>query len=265
MTIQGTLGQQILLNQTVTLSGSFVYEVDQNQQILLYWNIIGPVTGTLPTIQFTMQGLDPTDTVTPIAQTSSSSIVTNTGTGQLNLAAATSPFMLISWTVGGTTPSFGGANLAVISRPVGSILTSNQGTPNTLANAWTVELTDGTNGPAAVKAASTAAAATDAALAVALSPNSPLPVGTNAIGTVTVTGTNADGTTFTGNPVVAAGVDFNSLAQNISATNLNGSAQLNVIDRQTQDKLDMMILILTDIKNLLLAQNAAFAGGLLSK
>jgi len=45
-------------------------------------------------------------------------------------------------------------------------------------------ITDGTNGPAAVKAASTAAVATDPSLVVALSPNSPIPAGPNAIGTV---------------------------------------------------------------------------------
>jgi hypothetical protein len=49
----------------------------------------------------------------------------------------------------------------------------NQGTAANLAGAWTMELTDGTNGPAAVKAASTGAALTDKAVVVAQSPNSP--------------------------------------------------------------------------------------------
>ena len=61
---------------------------------------------------------------------------------------------------------------------------SNQGAANTLANAWAMKITDATNGPAAVKAASTAAAAADPALVVSLSPNSPLPTGSNAIGSV---------------------------------------------------------------------------------
>lgn len=73
----------------------------------------------------------------------------------------------------------------LIIRPLTSadIVTSAQGAPNTAANAWPMKITDGTN-TAAVKAASTAAAATDPSLVVALSPNSPLPAGTNAIGTV---------------------------------------------------------------------------------
>lgn len=79
-----------------------------------------------------------------------------------------------------------------VTQPVSGTVTSNQGTANTLANAWPVKVTDGTNtlptgdtvgrsifnqisdgttGPVAVKAASTAPTATDKALVVVLSPN----------------------------------------------------------------------------------------------
>jgi hypothetical protein len=162
--------------------------------------------------------------------------------------------------VGGGTAGAADANVVTVQGIAsGTIIpvVANQGSANTLVNAWPYELTDGVNGPVAVKPASISAVATDAALVVTISPNSPLPAGSNVLGTVTVTGTNADGTTFTGNPVVAAGVDFNSLAQNISATNLNSLTHLNVIDLSTQNKLDMMILLLTDIRNLLLTQNAS--------
>jgi hypothetical protein len=63
------------------------------------------------------------------------------------------------------------------------VVTANQGTANTNANGWFVRVTDGTNN-VAIKPASTAAAAADPSFVVALSPNSPLPAGTNAIGTV---------------------------------------------------------------------------------
>lgn len=66
----------------------------------------------------------------------------------------------------------------------------NQGTAAVTANAWPIKVTDGTNS-AAVKAASTAALAADPSLVVALSPNSPVPTGTNTIGSVKLTdGTN---------------------------------------------------------------------------
>jgi hypothetical protein len=59
-----------------------------------------------------------------------------------------------------------------VTQPVSGTVTSNQGTANSLANAWATKITDATNGPVAVKAASTAAVATDPALVVSISPNS---------------------------------------------------------------------------------------------
>jgi len=54
----------------------------------------------------------------------------------------------------------------------------------TAATRWYTQLSDGTNSPS-IKAASTAALAADPSLVVGLSPNSPLPAGTNAIGKLT--------------------------------------------------------------------------------
>lgn len=64
------------------------------------------------------------------------------------------------------------------------VVTANQGTANTATNAWPTKITDGTN-TAAVKAASTAATATDPALVVAVSPNSTLITKDLADGSVT--------------------------------------------------------------------------------
>ena len=63
------------------------------------------------------------------------------------------------------------------------VVTANQGSAGSAAAAWFIKNTDGTN-VAAVKAASTAALAADPSLVVALSPNSPLPTGSNVIGSV---------------------------------------------------------------------------------
>lgn len=57
--------------------------------------------------------------------------------------------------------------------PVSGTVTANQGTAAAAAGAWPVGVTDGVS-TAAVKLASTAAAATDPALVVAVSPNSPV-------------------------------------------------------------------------------------------
>ena len=83
--------------------------------------------------------------------------------------------VVISYTVQGLASPNVNSNITT-----GSInVNGNQGTPNSIANSWPMEITDGTHGPAAVKAASTAAIATDTALVVAISPNnSPAVVGT---------------------------------------------------------------------------------------
>lgn len=57
-------------------------------------------------------------------------------------------------------------------QPVSGTVTANQGTANTSANAWPVEITDGTN-VNSVKAASTAAASTDKSIVVQLNPIQP--------------------------------------------------------------------------------------------
>lgn len=77
---------------------------------------------------------------------------------------------------------------ATVVQPTASNLNATvaQGAAAALSGAWPMEITDGTHGPTAVKAASTAAAATDPSLVVALSPNSPVPAGTNNIGKVSI-------------------------------------------------------------------------------
>ena len=65
-------------------------------------------------------------------------------------------------------------NLKTTATFTGSIGAVNQGTANTVGNAWPILVTDGTR-TATIKAASTAATTSDLALVVALSPNTPSP------------------------------------------------------------------------------------------
>ena len=90
------------------------------------------------------------------------------------------------------------------------VVTANQGTAAATSGAWPMKTTDGTN-IQAIKAASTAAVTSDPSAVVALSPNSPLPTGSNAIGTVTAVGNVASGSTDSGNPIKVSGV-YNSTA-----------------------------------------------------
>lgn len=98
--------------------------------------------------------------------------------------------------------------------------TNTAPTMDAIGRAGFQELTDGTNGPVAVKAASTAAAATDKGLVVTLSPN--LPSGTSS---VTMQGTAASAATAVGNPVQVGGV-FNTTPTTLT-TGQQGQLQLD--------------------------------------
>lgn len=86
--------------------------------------------------------------------------------------------------------------------------TTNQGTRTELqTDAWLTQVSDGTTGPVAVKAASTAAVAADKAYVVAISPNNTIPANVTQFGSTNVsTGTGAGGA---GIPRVTVSSDSN--------------------------------------------------------
>ena len=152
--------------------------------------------------------------------------------------------------VGGSVTVISGTAANLLAQVSGTV-SATQGTAAAASGAWPAKITDGTN-IAAVKAASTAAAASDPAAVVSLSPNSPLPTGSNTIGALTanqsvnlaqVGGTNtvtggvngstgvgglaATGATLAGNPVLIAGSDGTN-ARNISTTT---TGAVNVISQ----------------------------------
>lgn len=131
------------------------------------------------------------------------------------------------------TPTFGLASIAgnVLTLVYNTSTMSNTDsllivydTVNTdVANAFVTMLTDGVNIPA-VKAASTAALATDPSLVIALSPNSPVPAGSNVIGGVTQSGPWTTGRTWN----LSNGSDSVAAVQSGSwnLTNITGTISL---------------------------------------
>lgn len=165
----GTFTVSGTVNQgtAAALSGSWPVEVTDGT------NVLGTSAHPVRT--------DPTGTTT---QPVSGTVTANAGTGNFTVTQATA------------------ANL---NATVSGTVTSNQGTANSTANAWTTKVTDGTN-TAAVKAASSGAAATDPSLVVALSPNSPLPNLRTVDSANSSTAALGSGATFTGTGTSALGV-----------------------------------------------------------
>jgi hypothetical protein len=146
----------ILINQTITSNGSALHHGDPGQEVSLLWNVTGPVTGVAPTLQFTLQEVDPADEVTANGSSATGSLITGTGVGTVTLSLVKSPTILVSWVVGGVTPSFGGTNatsvgklvgneVAVVGVPGGPAITVDQGDPNSNPNAWPTKVSDGTD------------------------------------------------------------------------------------------------------------------------
>lgn len=148
-----------------------------------------------------------------------------TGTGSQRITVAQD-----TTTIAGSAPGTAGtpsANVVTVQGvtggtviPVSQATAANlnatvvQGSPGTAANGWFAKVTDGTN-TAAVKAASTAAVATDPAIVVAISPNNTIPVNNTQIdGVALLTG---NGVTGTGSQRVTIASDNTAFAVKVTA------------------------------------------------
>jgi len=90
-------------------------------------------------------------------------------------------------TVTATQPTAASLNATVVQSTAANLnATSAQGAAATLAGAWPSKITDGTNGPVAVRGASSSASVSDPALVVQISPNQdPIPVAVYPSGALT--------------------------------------------------------------------------------
>lgn len=129
--------------------------------------------------------------------------------------------------VNGTVSTGGLTDTQLRASPVvvsGAVTTGavTQGTAGTTAGAWPVRNTDGTN-VQAVKAASAAAVAADPSAVVAFSPNTPLPAGANALGSVAVsamTGVISAANSST-TPLVGSGTFTGTFSDTLNYPNIN--------------------------------------------
>jgi hypothetical protein len=150
----------------------------------------GQYNSTLPSLTTTQQSalqLDANGRLIVVSSNFPTTLDTDYGTVGANTLRVASQI----GNAGGAADFGAGATGAQTLRTV-----ANQGAPNTTANSWPIKVTDGTN-VATVKAASTAAAAGDTSIVVALSPNSPVPAGTNLIGSVNSRTQDGSGTAIT--------------------------------------------------------------------
>ncbi len=106
-------------NATITASGSMLIENSYfgMQQINLIVNVSSAPTGTNPTLQFTIEEIDPGDQFTVFGTPVSTSVISNTGVFTAVLTNTHSSSIKITWTIGGTGgPTFTGVYATVTTK-----------------------------------------------------------------------------------------------------------------------------------------------------
>ena len=97
--------QTVLSNQDVNVSGTSPNYNFPTREINLVINVKTAPTGTTPTLQFTLQELDPGDQVTVI-QSVSSILFSTIGTQVIKLKATNSSIFNVTWTISGASADF---------------------------------------------------------------------------------------------------------------------------------------------------------------
>lgn len=114
-------------NATPTASGSATVAVPQGAiSAMVVCSVTGTVSGTSPTLNISIQPRDPTASVQVGSALTSANITATSGSAVLvvgptcpSVANISQPIILsptvhVSWTLGGTTPSFGGTTISII-------------------------------------------------------------------------------------------------------------------------------------------------------
>jgi hypothetical protein len=107
-------------NVTVTAGSNVTVLGYGNCQAVLVINVTGTVSGTNPTLTYTLQEVDPGNGTTLLGNTIVGPVINAAGTYTVALSIQNSGYVNIAWAVTGTTPSFGGVYATLTS--VGSIL-----------------------------------------------------------------------------------------------------------------------------------------------
>ena len=99
--------QAVHSNATVSASGSSVFVGFGTKEITLVVNVKASPTGTTPTLQYTLQEVDPGDDTTIFGQTVSTSVINAIGVSATTIRATQGGALKVSWTIGGSSsPTF---------------------------------------------------------------------------------------------------------------------------------------------------------------
>ena len=114
---QDTNRQVVQSNATVTTSSSTILGSYGNKEITLFINVKSAPTGTLPTLTYTIQEVDPGDQTTVLGTSTTGAALNAAGVQILTLSVTTSGFIKVSWVIGGSaSPTFTGVYATLVTK-----------------------------------------------------------------------------------------------------------------------------------------------------
>lgn len=111
-------------NVTLTTTGSATVSGVLGKELVLTINVSGAVTGTTPTLTYSIQDTCPSDLTTTVGQAITGAAITATGT-QIIVALCRTGAVKVTWTITGTTPSFAATRTTL------AVRLASQATPST--------------------------------------------------------------------------------------------------------------------------------------
>jgi len=139
MTSSQAIVQSIFAGNTVTTPGSVLVPIDESKEFSLIINVTAAPTGTAPTLQFTLQEVDPGDGATVFGATALSAVIVAVGVYRVTLQTTFGALLKVSWALTGTTPSFTDVYATLTSKAVSPVvLYDTSGIANIAVNAQAV-------------------------------------------------------------------------------------------------------------------------------
>jgi len=176
LTTSGTISTQNLNPTSGVATALSTVGLTLNGQATITFSTVGVFTGAL-TPQISMDGTN-WNTATNLFRMSNQTVIGTVPNGvQDSYTLPVAGFNMFRMSAnaavtGSVVVAMRASQSTGVSYSGGASTAVTQGGPGTIGNSWYTKISDGANGPAAVKAASTAAVAADPSFVVQLSPNS---------------------------------------------------------------------------------------------
>lgn len=122
----------ILLGSTITANGSTVVQNMNGAACYLIVNIKNAPTGSSPTLQFTVQDIDPVDQATVLGSPTTFTSITGITT-QENFFSTNAGSVKVSWTITGASASFTGVDVSTVSKSAAASSPANIGSTGATA------------------------------------------------------------------------------------------------------------------------------------